>query len=94
MYAKPPNPDTVTPPEGMGSVDEAAVAVVVVSSEVTVAEVVASSGLMVAAEVVAPVVKMDAAVLLAAGVAAVLISCTVVEVVTVTFGQHSTYLVL
>ena len=90
MYAKPPNPDTATPPEGLGSVDEAAVAVGGFSSEVTVAEVVASSGLVEAAEMVEPVVIEVVVAVFAVVLAAVLISSTVGEVVTVTFGQHPT----
>ena len=74
----------------MGSVDEAAVAVVVVRSEVSVAEVVASSGLVGAAGVVAPVVIEVVVAVFAVVVAAVMISSTVVEVVTDTFGQHPT----
>ena len=81
----PLNPDTVTPPEGMGSVDVTKVAVVVVSSESLVAEVEVASKPVEAVEVVASVVKVVAMV-----VAAVMVSSTGVEVFKVTFGQHPT----
>ena len=59
--------------------------VVVVSSESLVAEVEVASKLVEAVEVVASVVKVVAVV-----VAAELAPSTVVEIVTVTFGQHPT----
>ena len=46
MNENPLNPDTVTPPEGMGSVDVTKVAVVVVSSESLVAKVEVASKLV------------------------------------------------
>ena len=76
MNESPLNPDTATPPEGMGSVD---------GSESLVAEVVVASKLVEAVEVVASVVEVVAVV-----VAAVMVSSTGVEVVNVTFGQHPT----
>jgi hypothetical protein len=85
MNENPLNPDTVTPPEGMGSVDVTKVAVVVVSSESLVAEVEVASKLVEAVEVVASVVEVVAMV-----VAAVMVSSTVVEVINVTLGQHPT----
>ncbi len=74
----------------MSSVDGDEVAAIVDSLTFPVAEVLATSELVEAAEVVVPVVKMVMAAVLAVGVAAVLISSTVVEVATITFGQHPT----
>ena len=85
MNENPLNPDTVMPPEGMGSVDVTKVAVVVVSSESLVAKVDVASKLVEAVEVVASEVKVVAMV-----VAAVMVSSTVVEVINVTLGQHPT----
>ena len=85
MNENPLNPDTITPSEGMGSVDVTKVAVDVVSSESLVAKVDVASKLVEAVEVVASVVKVVAMV-----VAAVMVSSTVVEVINVTLGQHPT----
>jgi hypothetical protein len=84
MNAKPPNPDRVTPPEGVGSVDGSTVAVVVVSSAFLVAEEEVASELVEAVEVEEPVVKVVVVAVPAVVVAAVSVSLTVVEVVTVT----------
>jgi len=82
MNAKPLTSNTVTPPEAMGSVDGTTVAVVVVSSELSVAVVEVASELVEAAEVVASVVTIVVVELPVVVVAAVLVSFK--------FGQHKT----
>ena len=56
MNAKPLNSNTITPPEGMGSVDGITVAVVAISSELPVADVKVAPELVESVEAVLEVV--------------------------------------
>ncbi len=90
MNAKPPNSNTVTAPKGIGSVDGTTVAVILVVLESPLADVKVALELVEAVEAKSSVVKVVMFEVLTVVVAAVLVSSSAIEVVTVTFGQHIT----